>query len=132
IEGFRRYLDVAERDELAAMQGPDAPPTLDAARYQQLLPYAVALDVEDAWTKKFTLAAGAAATAAAATAISWYQGNGIGDLGSFSQSPGSSLTPPIASSATPPGSSSGSSGGGFSGGGGCSGGGGGGGGGGGR
>ncbi|MDN5782434.1 MAG: DUF2207 domain-containing protein, partial [Luteimonas sp.] len=71
IEGFKRYLGVAERDELAGMQGPDAPPMLDAKRYERLLPYAVALDVEDAWTKKFTLAVGAAAAAATTAAIGW-------------------------------------------------------------
>src|SRR3546814_6713563 len=36
IEGFRRYLGVAERDELAGMEGPDAPPALDATRYERL------------------------------------------------------------------------------------------------
>ena len=125
IEGFRRYLGVAERDELAAMPGPDAPPVLDAKRYEHLLPYAVALEVEDAWTRKFTLAVGAAAAAATTAAISWYQGGHVGDLGSLTQAIGSSLTSQIASASTPPGSSSGSGGGGSSGGGGGGGGGGG-------
>jgi hypothetical protein len=61
IEGLKLYLGVAERDELARLPGPDAPPPLDAGRYQRLLPYAVALEVEEAWTKQFTLAVGAAA-----------------------------------------------------------------------
>lgn len=125
IEGFRRYLGVAERDELATMQGPDAPPTLDAQRYERLLPYAVALDVEEAWTRKFTLAVGAAAAAATTSAITWYQGGGIDNLGRLSQTIGTGLTSQIASSATPPGSASGGGGGGFSGGGGGGGGGGG-------
>ena len=125
IEGFRRYLGVAERDELAAMQGPDAPPALDAGRYERLLPYAVALDVEDAWTKKFTLAVGAATAAATTTAIGWYQGGSAGDLGSLSRAIGSNLASQVAASSTPPGSSSGAGGGGFSGGGGGGGGGGG-------
>ncbi len=125
IEGLKLYLGVAERDELKNMPGPDAPPLLDAGRYERLLPYAVALEVEDAWTKKFTLAAGAAAVAAATAGIGWYSGSRIGDLGSFSKAMGSSLSSQIASSSTPPGSSSGSGGGGFSGGGGGGGGGGG-------
>src|SRR3546814_247417 len=107
IEGFRRYLGVAERDELAGMEGPDAPPALDATRYERLLPYAVALDVEDAWTSKFTLAVGAAAVAVAAKGITWYQGAGTTDLGSLGSAIGNSLTSQIASSSTPPGSSSG-------------------------
>lgn len=125
IEGLKRYLSVAERDELKNLPGPDAPPVLDAKRYEMLLPYAVALEVEDAWTKKFTAAAGAAAVAAATAAISWYQGSSIGDLGSFTKTVGSSLSSQIASSSSVPGSSSGSGGGGSSGGGGGGGGGGG-------
>lgn len=125
IEGLKRYLGVAERDELARMPGPDAPPALDAKRYETLLPYAVALEVEDAWTKKFTLAVGAAAAAATTSAIAWYHGGGVDNLGSLANAVGSSLSSQIASSSTPPGSSSGGGGGGSSGGGGGGGGGGG-------
>jgi hypothetical protein len=85
----------------------------------------VALEVEDAWTKKFTLAVGAAAAAAVTAGIAWYRGSGIGDLNQLSSAIGSSLSSQIASASTPPGSSSGSGGGGFSGGGGGGGGGGG-------
>ena len=118
-------LSVAERDELARMSGPDAPPMLDAQRYERLLPYAVALEVEEAWTKKFTLAVGAAAAAATANNIGWYHGGSVGNLSSLTQAVGSSLSSQIASASSPPGSSSGSGGGGFSGGGGGGGGGGG-------
>lgn len=125
VEGLKLYLGVAERDELARMQGPDGPPALDEKRYEMLLPYAVALEVEDAWTDKFTAAVGAAAAAEATRRIGWYHGGDVGDLGSMSRAVGSALTSQIASSATPPGSSSGSGGGGSSGGGGGGGGGGG-------
>ena len=126
VEGFKRYLAVADRDELARLPAPDnAPPALDASRYEQLLPYAVALDVEDAWTKKFTLAVGAAAAAQAAAAMHWYHGGRSGDLGSFAKSMGNSLSSQISSASRPPGSSSGGGGGGSSGGGGGGGGGGG-------
>src|SRR5690606_31505500 len=126
IEGLRLYMSVAERDELASLEGPGAPPPLDAARYESLLPFAVALDVEDAWTERFTAAVGAAAAAEAAQGMTWYVGRGpVTDLGSFSRSLGSGLSQQIASAATPPGSSSGGGGGGFSGGGGGGGGGGG-------
>lgn len=125
IQGLKLYLGVAERDELKNLPGPDAPPLLDAGRYEALLPYAVALEVEDAWTKKFTLAAGAAAVAAATSAISWYRGSDLGDLGSFTKAVGGSLASQISSASSPPGSSSGGGGGGFSGGGGGGGGGGG-------
>ncbi|MGH9418997.1 MAG: DUF2207 domain-containing protein, partial [Thermoanaerobaculia bacterium] len=125
IEGFKLYMSVAERQELASMHGPDEP-VLDAERYEAMLPYAVALEVEDAWTGKFTAAAGAAAAAAAANNMGWYHGSApISNLGSFSNAIGSSLSSSISSASTAPGSSSGSGGGGSSGGGGGGGGGGG-------
>jgi uncharacterized membrane protein YgcG len=125
IEGLKLYLSVAERDELARMQGPGVPPPLDAKRYETLLPYAIALDVEDAWTDKFTLAVGATAAAAATASIAWYHGASFNDMGSLANAVGSSLSSSIASASTPPGTSSGDGGGGSSGGGGGGGGGGG-------
>jgi len=125
IEGLKLYLSVAERDELASMQGPGSPPALDAERYEALLPYAVALDVEEAWTRKFTAAVGAAAAAAATARMVWYHGANTGDLGGLVKAVSSGLSSSIASASTPPGSTSGGGGGGFSGGGGGGGGGGG-------
>jgi len=126
IDGLKLYLSVAERDELARMRGPGEPPLLDAEHYEALLPFAVALEVEDAWTKKFTAAVGAAAAAEAASRMAWYSGQGpISNLGDFSHAIGSSFSSQISSASSPPGSSSGSGGGGSSGGGGGGGGGGG-------
>lgn len=128
VEGLKLYLSVAERDELRSLPGPvpsgsgsgdDAPPRLDAERYAALLPYALALDVEEAWTRKFTLAVGAAAAAAAAGGMQWYSARGGSpDLTRLSRSLGKTLSSQIAASATPPGSRSGGGGGGSSGGGG--------------
>jgi hypothetical protein len=112
IEGLRMYLGVAEREELARMPGPQAPPVLDAARFERLLPYAVALDVEQAWTRKFTAAVGAAAAAAATSTIGWYHGRDVGDIGRLASAVGDGLSSRIASASTPPGSSSGGGGGG--------------------
>jgi uncharacterized membrane protein YgcG len=126
IEGLKFYLSVAEKDDLSRLQSPDSPPVLDAGRFEALLPYAVALEVEDAWTKKFTAAVGVAAAAAATQSMGWYSGSGpMTDIGDFTRSIGSSLTSSIASASSPPGSSSGAGGGGSSGGGGGGGGGGG-------
>lgn len=124
-EGLKLYLSVAERDEFRNLAGPGEPPQLDAARYERLLPYAVALDVEDAWTNKFTAAVGIAAAAAASAGIAWYRGGGIDNLGSLASAVGNGLNASIASASSPPGSSSGGGGGGSSGGGGGGGGGGG-------
>jgi uncharacterized membrane protein len=126
IEGLRMYLGVAERDELKSMRGPGQPPTLDAKRYEALLPFAMALEVEEAWTSKFTAAVGAAA--AQQSSPGWYHGNnlhGSTGLANIGNSLGSALTQQISASSTPPGSSSGGGGGGSSGGGGGGGGGGG-------
>lgn len=126
IEGLGLYLSVAEKDDLARLQGPtEGPPPLDAGRFEALLPFAVALEVEEAWTDKFTEAVGAVAAAEATSRIAWYQGGRMANPASLTKALGSSLNSQISSSSTPPGSSSGSGGGGSSGGGGGGGGGGG-------
>jgi uncharacterized membrane protein YgcG len=122
IAGLRLYLGVAERDELAAQKMP--PMTVD--EFQRFLPYALALGVEKTWADRFAAAVGPAAAAAAASSVGWYQGNtNMTNLGSFTDSLGSSLSSAISSSSSAPGSSSGGGGGGSSGGGGGGGGGGG-------
>ena len=126
IEGLKMYLGVAERDELKSMPGPGHPPVLDAKRYEALLPFAMALQVEQAWTRQFTAAVGAAA--AQHSSPTWYYGGNLStsnNLASIGNSLGSALTQQISASSSPPGSSSGGGGGGFSGGGGGGGGGGG-------
>jgi uncharacterized membrane protein len=126
IEGFREYLSVAEEDRLNALNPPEKTPEL----FEKFLPYAVALDCQNAWAAKFAGVLAAAGTAAAATA--WYVGNRdwSSDPVSFADHLSSDLSSTIASSSTAPGSSGdggggGSSGGGSSGGGGGGGGGGG-------
>lgn len=125
IEGLRLYLGVAERDELARLQTPE--PAMDADRYQALLPYALALDVEAAWTKRFVAAVGEAAAEQAARDAHWVSGSGFAHAGfsGMGKSFASDFNSSIASASSPPGSSSGGGGGGFSGGGGGGGGGGG-------
>ena len=124
IEGFRLYLSTAEEKRLDLLNPPEKTPEL----FERYLPYAMALDCENAWNKKFASVLAAAAAAGAASA--WYGSNGYygGGYGGMGSSLGESLASTISSSAKAPGSSSGSGGGGFSGGGGGSSGGGGGGG----
>jgi uncharacterized membrane protein len=104
IEGFRRYLSVAEKDRLEFHNAPEKTPEL----FDRFLPYAIALGVEDKWAEQFkdlelperdwyTGSPGTAFTAAAL----------VSDLSSF--------TGDVSAAAAP--KSSGSSGGGFSGGG---------------
>jgi uncharacterized membrane protein YgcG len=125
IEGFRLYMTTAEEKRLDALHPPEKTPEL----FERYLPYAMALDCENAWNAKFAavLAAAAAAGAAAGASYhpSWYSGSNWSS-GSFSRDLSSGLTSAVSSASVAPGSSGGSSG--FSGGGGSSGGGGGGGG----
>jgi uncharacterized membrane protein len=47
-------METAEKLQLnAAEPGSDAPPPMTAERYEKFLPYAVALGVEEPWTKHF-------------------------------------------------------------------------------
>jgi hypothetical protein len=123
IEGFRLYLGVAEEDRLNALNPPDKTPEL----FERFLPYALALDVENRWAKRFAAVLAAAGTGA--VAASWYESNRwTDDPVGVTQQLGGALTQTIASASTAPGSSDGGSSGGGSSGGGSSGGGGGGGG----
>jgi uncharacterized membrane protein YgcG len=128
IEGFKMYLEAAEKDRLDRLNPPGKTPQL----FEKYLPYALALDVENAWSEKFAAilsGAGKGGEAGAGTGYrpGWYAG---GDWTAFGPQAmaaglGSSLAGAISSSSTAPGSSSGSGGGGSSGGGGGGGGGGG-------
>jgi uncharacterized membrane protein len=116
IEGFRMYLGVAEEDRLEALNPPDKTPEL----FERFLPYAVALDVENTWAKRF---AGVLAAAGATAAATWYAGNDnrTNDPVALADHLVSDFSQTIASASTAPGSGGnggGSSGGGSSGGGG--------------
>lgn len=52
IEGLRLYLELAEKDRMALADAPKMSP----AHYETLLPYAVALGVEKAWSEHFETA----------------------------------------------------------------------------
>jgi uncharacterized membrane protein YgcG len=125
IEGFKLYLSVAEQDRLEALNPPELTPSL----FEKYLPYAMALDVETAWSAKFEAALEAAGQRVADGGYSpaWYSGTAWHShgVGGFAGSLGGAFAGAIAASSSAPGSSSGSSGGGSSGGGGGGGGGGG-------
>ncbi len=123
IEGFKRYLEVAEESRLNALNPPERTPEL----FERYLPYALALGVDQQWSEKFAGVLSRAAQADEGYRPRWYSGSQWrrSGLPQFAASLGSSLTSAISSSARPPGSSSGAGGGGSSGGGGGGGGGGG-------
>ncbi|MEW6643313.1 MAG: DUF2207 domain-containing protein [Pseudomonadota bacterium] len=101
IEGFRQYLGVAEEDRLNALNPPDKTPEL----FERFLPYAIALDVENAWAERFAAVLAAASVAAATS--DWYEGGSdhAHDPASFASYLGRDLSQTVSSAATPPGSS---------------------------
>jgi uncharacterized membrane protein len=125
INGFREFLNTAEKDRLEVLNPPQITPEV----FEKFLPYAIALDCENRWSKRFEAEAAAAGIDPhSSTYYSplWYSGSsGNFTSAAFASSLGASMAAAAASAATAPGSSSGSGGGGFSGGGGGGGGGGG-------
>ncbi|MDR2918189.1 MAG: DUF2207 domain-containing protein [Tannerella sp.] len=121
LKGFQMYLKTAEENRLNLLTPPDHTPEL----FEKLLPYAIALDVENAWGKKFNQL-----LKQANYSPDWYQGTSAfyaaGFANTFTRSFDSSIqhakvdpTPSTSSGSSGSSSwSSGSSGGGFSGGGG--------------
>lgn len=124
IEGFKMYVNVAEQKQLDALHEPKLTPE----RFEALLPFAIALGVENRWGSKFEKALAASLQESQNYSPSWYTGTAAGltfSPAKFSSDMGRSFSSAISSASTPPGSSSGSGGGGSSGGGGGGGGGGG-------
>ncbi len=123
LDGFKMYLETAEKDRLATMYPPKMTPDL----FEKFLPYALALGVEQQWSQNFADQLPTMDEKTRSYSPRWYSGSNWNRFGAsnFAQSLGSSIASAAASSAAAPGSSSGSGGGGFSGGGGGGGGGGG-------
>jgi uncharacterized membrane protein len=124
INGFREFLNTAERNRLEILNPPQVTPEV----FEKFLPYAIALDCENQWSKRFeaeAAAAGADPSQSGYYAPLWYSGSGNFQSAAFASSLGASMAAAAASAASAPGSSSGGGGGGFSGGGGGGGGGGG-------
>lgn len=113
IKGFKMYLKKAEKDLLNYFTPPEKTPEL----FEKMLPFAIALGVENKWADKFESVLNQAIEEGTYSPV-WYVGN-IHQLNRIDNNFQSAV------SAAAPKSSSGSSGGGFSGGGGGGGGGGG-------
>lgn len=116
IEGFKMYINVAEQKQLDVMHEPKITPE----RFEALLPYAIALGVENKWGSKFENALTKSLQETKSYNPSWYTGAAAGMAFSparFSSDMGRSFSSAISSASSPPGSSSGSGGGGSSGGG---------------
>ncbi|HKF40543.1 MAG TPA: DUF2207 domain-containing protein, partial [Candidatus Acidoferrum sp.] len=102
VEGFKMFLGEVDGDRLNRA----APPEQTPAVFEKFLPYALALDVEQAWANKFSGVLGAASAAPGASSPgytpSFYSGpswnsNGFGGT-SFASAFSGSLTSAISSS----------------------------------
>ncbi len=123
IDGFRMFLSVSEKDKIHQLN----PHARTLETFEKYLPYAIALDVEEAWSDQFTEVLMSAQQGQRPYQTRWYTSSSSTPMNfnSFMSSIGSSFSAAISSSSSAPGSSSGSGGGGSSGGGGGGGGGGG-------
>jgi hypothetical protein len=127
VEGFKMFLSAVDGDRLNRAMPPDKTPEV----FERFLPFALALDVENAWARKFSgVLDGASRVPGTNNGVyspTWCEGAGWSTLGAtgFAGALGSSFTSAISSSSTAPGSSTGGGSGGGSGGGGGGGGGGG-------
>jgi uncharacterized membrane protein len=121
--GFKDFLEIAEKDELNLRNPPEKTPEL----FETLLPFALALGVDQQWSERFAaVLASIRNPDGSAYRPSWYSGRwSVSNLSKTTTQLSSGLNSAIRSSVSPPGSSSGGGGGGFSGGGGGGGGGGG-------
>ena len=126
IEGFKLYLETAEKNRLNIVNEP--PMTIE--RFERILPYAIALEVEKPWSEHFEaeLARNAVSDAPDHYSLHWYSGNrhfNSGNLSKAISSASSGMAAAMVAAQPVQASSSGSGGGGSSGGGGGGGGGGG-------
>ena len=116
IDGFKKFLTVAEKDRINLLNPPEETPEL----FEKFLPYAMALDVEVQWGKRFAAVLASASIGDTAYSPHWYTGRNwsLDNMAGFTSDLGGSFSSAVSSASTAPGSSSGSSGGGSSGGGG--------------
>ena len=124
IAGFEMYLSATEENRLNVLHPPEKTPEL----FERLLPYAIALGVENQWASRFAaVLAAASQTPGQQSGMAWYVGSQSPwtNINGFTTAVGGALTSSVAAASVAPGSSSGTGGGGFSGGGGGGGGGGG-------
>ncbi len=121
--GFKDYLEIAEKDELNLRNPPEKTPQL----FEELLPFALALGVDQQWSERFAgVLAAIRGPGGDGYSPAWYYGTWNSHrLSETTSKIGSGLNSALGSSVVAPGSSSGGGGGGFSGGGGGGGGGGG-------
>jgi uncharacterized membrane protein len=108
IVGFKRFLEVTEKDRLNLLNPPACTPEL----FEKYLPYALALDVEQKWAEQFATLFSKMADNGNSYSPLWYTGAAwnMHHTANFAHSFNSSFSSAISSASSAPGSSSGSSG----------------------
>jgi hypothetical protein len=104
IEGFRMFLTEADKDRFKMLVALPKTPAV----FEKFLPYALALNVEKAWSEKFALVlAQAARPGATSYSPTWYSGHDWNSAAilTFATTLGSSFSRAIASASARPGSS---------------------------
>lgn len=104
VQALRTML-VDDTEAPAAESDPDAI-AAECARFQALLPYALALNVEQAWAAQFANRVGVERAVAFAARIVWYRGSGsemLKHMDELTLALGDGLTRQIAQCSTPPG-----------------------------
>ena len=92
IEGFRHYLEVAEEDEIAL----EGAPVFNSDIYEAYLPYAIALDLENAWTARLDRAIASGLVERSYSQPGWYHSRSH-HRSNFSSALASNLNSAIAS-----------------------------------
>ena len=106
IEGFKLFLNMTEKERMKII---GTPPEQAPQLYETYLPYAIALDVEEQWTKKFEAIFAQMQSAGAPYVPLWYVGHFTyyhGMHASMIRTFNSSMASTIASSGSRPGSQS--------------------------
>lgn len=102
VEGLKMYLDVAEEKQLQFFNPPEVTPAL----FEQLLPYAIALDMEKVWGDKFEKAFLSSALEPESYRPAWYGGRYV-NAALFGHALNSTLSNTLSHAAMQPQSSSG-------------------------
>ncbi|QRX65012.1 DUF2207 domain-containing protein [Dysgonomonadaceae bacterium zrk40] len=102
VEGLKMYLDVAEEKQLQFFNPPEVTPAL----FEQLLPYAIALDMEKVWGDKFEKAFLSSTLEPESYRPAWYGGRYV-NAALFGHALNSTLSNTLSHAAMQPQSSSG-------------------------
>lgn len=109
IDGFRMFLEVAEKDRLDVLHAPE----VTAEVFERFLPYAMALDVETRWAARFERSMAAMGKKDADYSPSWFRGSSprAFSVGAFTGAFAGSFAGALSSSSSSGGGSSGGGGG---------------------